>query len=706
MNSNLWRRPDVKPGVGILLNYFSLCLNDLSMLRPVWAEMKNKYNNNYVSSGIFYLFGYSDILVLGISDDSGKLDEMQNMNSYRKMKGVMDFFSHYGVVICVYPKPFSFGQEIEKNPIIGTIAVKVRLEAWDKIFKELSTFEKLQKKFEEKFKEAVVKTAADCEPLDSSDYKAVLLLSYGTEDGLIVFFTRSFEYIKRFSTNLRTLELSDLIPKKKANKMKHIVVSTNTILGARLSDKFIIEIPTNNYDRISWSTLFQIRPGHLQYAINKIKNLLELKKYKMVPIPTVGRNDLVIHSTRPYRLKEFLETHSGIISKLWDDRSVLSTETCISFPNLDEIESPYLVKKLYSKKTPKFLQLEHIYKAVRRSKYLNILERESFIQILRKLEYLLREDYLRDYFVTLIPVIKKSLEEYSSLTFQEKQDHPRLDLLVTFIESCYATRYQGNPPVGETAVCPTLGFYTVGVKLLVMLDYVGNRIIRQIANSCDKDVFNYRYFVTTNITSVTAANVPLLPLPISFILLPAKPLFRPEITLVTFFHELGHVVFQSFCCSKSIDLVLSSIPKRRAETLSAALDSFEEVFADFFLAKVLFDSDFMKFQKMMKKILNQFRFRVPVKEFVSDLKKSHADNAEKLAVYLKNGRNKFSTEIFPKPFKDIMPYLNKFLNSILRLDDPLVEKMHYFLACKNQRESFWDLWIYSCIIRNKAYYFE
>lgn len=287
---------EVKPGAGVLLNHFSIYLNNLSLITSLNDEIKEICNDGKSAMGVYYTYGASDVLVIGMSDKIEKIHEIQNMQSYKHVKGVMDFFSYYGTAISVYPAPFNLDEAATTNPIIGIISIKLRTEAWSEICNNLKNLNELKIKLEEAFNKAINKTNDDCKGLNSSNFKAILILSYGVEDGIIILYTNSFQYIKTFVANIRTLELADVIGHQENGvDFKHIIVDTFTTLGVKVNDDYKPQICIlNTYDKLSWEILLKIRPGHLQFAINELLKLDPIKDKSLKPIPIIGRNDLII----------------------------------------------------------------------------------------------------------------------------------------------------------------------------------------------------------------------------------------------------------------------------------------------------------------------------------------------------------------------------------------------------------------------------
>lgn len=353
------------------------------------------------------------------------------------------------------------------------------------------------------------------------------------------------------------------------------------------------------------------------------------------------------------------------------------------------------------------------------------MERASFTQIIRKLEFLLDDRYLQDSFLTLFPLIKIGILEYLSLSFKEKLalENKSLDLFSVLIECCYTNRYRGNPSFGETAVLPTLGYYSVGSKVLVLLDFVSNRIIKVIYEKyakSDRKAFIPRCVVTTNVTSTTAVSFTPFPLPLSFILLPPQSISQPLPIIVTFLHELGHVVFDSFLYSTRMYEIIATNSKisnneqenkeNAKKTFHNIRNTFSEVFAEFFAAKVLTDLDFKDFKEITLSMLEQLFENTTGADSAKKDKIIEVSHAESLNNYIK--KEVEGDDLFGPRINDlfcgnvsipIAKEMREFFISIANMDDEVISEFRRFYQDRNSSKAFWDLWIFINQIRSDCY---
>ncbi len=714
----------VKPGMGVLLNYFSAALPDFLKLpsSDLWKEMKEICRGKKATFETFYLFGAFDVLNLGISSDVKKLDAMQRIKSDKETEGVMDFFMHYGMVVSLYPKPFDFTEAVKLNQIVGIITIKIRSSAWDEIYEKFDSIDALKKIIKVRFKNAIEETKNRCSSLISKHYKAILLFSYDCEDVIIILFTNSFQFIKKFTTNLRTLELPDIHPDLSSNKIKHIIASTNTILGRQMylgskNNNLLnhTQINGNNFDKLNWLTLFEVRPGHLQHAKNSIDRIAKKWKLDWYVNPLAGRNDLIVQPKKSLEcdLNAFLETHYKLINGLSKNKSIKSSETYISFPQLDEVESKKVPKKLSSDIAPIIPKLTELINKIKDSS-LNKLEQESFIQIVRKLKYLLEDRYLHDSLITLYPVISRAIDEY--LNIEVHNTGATIEILTGFIELCFATRYQGSPPIGETAVYPTMGYYSLGLKALILLDYLGNWIIKNFAKQLTLKKFYPHYIATININCPAGTCIPIKGIDLSFIFLPPRPIFHPEILLVTFFHELGHVICKCVISTKDIKKRFEKLEREDSELvekLIAKIREEEEKIAEFFSAKILSNLDFDKYEKdIMRLCLKSFEYKGVCKEYMNKMKKEHIRGAKKLLKFLNESKSldpkaaidRFSgligidDPLICRRFFELLKFIDKLQ------EDKVIDKTRLFLTSTDKHETFWNLWILLYSQRAECYY--
>lgn len=701
----------VQEDMGVLLNYFSANLPNFISLRQsgLWKEMENICKDRNSTFETFYLFGAFDILNLGISSNVNKLDEMQKIKSPQKIKGVIDYFIHYGLIASVYPGPFEFNRAVAQNPLVGITTLKIRGSAWDILYEKITNINVLKQKIGELFTKVIDKTKKECLKLNSQAYKALLLLSYNCEDAIIIIFTNSFEFNKRLTTNIRTLELKDFYPNLFSGNSKHIIASTHTILGMRLGNRAIpnpVIIRNNSFDSLNWLTFFEIRPGHLQNAINRILSFREREKLNIKVEPLVGRNDLIVYPVKSnHDINTFHRIHYKLIKHASINKSFESSETYISFPKLRKVESTEEPCKISLDAKGAIQELNNLIKLVEHKKSpLHNLEIESFLQIVRKLKYLLENRYLHDSFITLFLVIRRSIQEYCNLKVIPSR--ATLEILTGFIELCFATRYQGSPPVGETAVYPTLGYYSMGQKVLVLLDYLGNWILATFAIKLSLQKFYPKYIATINMNCPSATCVPIDSIGISFIFLPPRPLFHPEILLVTFFHELGHVVFKSFVG------VLEEANNADDKT-KEKLNILEEVFAEFFSVKILSNLQFDHYKAIMSSCLKSFNFkRGKRKNIFLKQKKDQINDAKLLADIIKDS-NKYGNNKTIKRLSQTVQIKNlliceklfEFLAYIANWEEnEVIVGVRTFLSSEQKQKEFWNLWILLNSKRGECYY--
>ena len=638
----------------------------------------------------------------------------------------MDYFMHYGIVASLYPEPFNLKDVVKQNPLIGVITIKVRSIAWDSIYEKFRNITALEKKISELFNTAIEKTKKDCENLNSQKYSALLLLSYDCEDVVIVLFTQSFQFIKQFTTNVRTLELKDFHQDLSSYNIKHIIASTHTILGMHLTTRNgILIIPDstrfkdNIFDKLNWLTFFEVRPGHLQHAKNSIIRIAKKKNLQFHVDPLVGRNDLIVRPKQTIEygqsikyddLNTLLTTHYELISGLSRNKSIESSETYISFPEMDKVESKKGPEKLSFDAKYVTSELNHLISKIEKSS-LSKLEKESFIQIVRKLRYLLENRYLHDSFITLHPLVKRAIEEYFDPEVRESNAGTTLEIFTGFIELCYATRYQGSPPVGETAVYPTLGYYSLGQKVLTLLDYLGNWVLANFARKLSLKKFYPHYIATINMNCPAGTCIPIRGIGVSFIFLPPRPLFHPEILLVIFLHELGHVICKCFMAAEDIRNELNSLGENAGEVIKNLRD-FEEIIAEFFSAKILAELDFKKYKSIMKSCLKSFRFKDTYKEHIMHMKDKHVNGAMKLLEILNesnNDRLKVTLDRVAKLSKVDTIVINKRILEILKFmanwrEDKVTKSIRKFLSSTQKQKEFWNLWILLNSLRGDCYF--
>lgn len=694
----------LQPNMGILLNFFSVRSSFLSdfPIQKLWEEMNDICKDGRSIYDTFYLFGAFDLLNVGISSDIKALDAMQKIKSYEQIKGVMDFFIHYGTIIHIFPKPFDFYQTVKKSPLIGITSIKIRLEIWREIYKIKKDIEGVKREVINLFTKALAKTIKK-RPVDASDYNAIIILSYDCEDIIIIFLSKSYEFNKTFISNFRSLEFKDINQKFISRQIKHIVANSNTILGAHLQstkrDLIVFPRVDNTHDKINWSTFIEVRPGHLRHAKNEISKLLD---HKFIIEPTVGRNDLIVRpqDNQGVDLNNFFVTHSKFTKKLPPNKSIISLETYISFPNLRDIETNKRQEHLYPAVLSIEKEIHNLLKRIKCSKKIHKLEKESFSHIVRKLKYLLEDRYLQDSFITLSPIVFRGIQEY--LKLNAKKRSATFGIWTGLLELCYATRYQGSPPIGETAVYPTLGFYSSGQKVLVLLDYLGNYIIKLITKKIGLKKFYPQYIATININCPSGTRITNDIIPTSFIFLPPRPIFHPESLMVIFLHELGHVIWDCFILSAAMRKEFKIAHNQAA--LTSSCEELADAVAEFISIKILSNLDFNTYKNIMKSCLKLFEAEGQQKIFLKKMKQTHIKEAMELSKLLSGPDN---LERFCKTYKlnsSAGKLIYNFLSNIQELvDDEIVTKVRHFINSDDKLNELWNLWIPISLINGKCY---
>jgi hypothetical protein len=701
----------VEPNQGAILNYFSVDLHQMDTIKHLRTAILEVCKKNTSAFEMFYLFGATDVLLLGISDTCDTLRKMQEAKPYQKIRGVMDYFAHYGTILSVHPTPFGFNDALRKNKILGIINWKIRHEVWLELFQTHDSLVKIRNSFaglisticERSFKKSLKKARNNLE------YNVASILSSGCEDIILVVLTNSLQLSKFLSTEIRSIEFKDLIPShQKKSDIRHVTVSTYTVLGARIKKgDFIYEYPKQAVgkqvqDRLRWDSCFNVRPGHLRNAIDTIKNN---GPKSLIVEPIAGRPDLIVYTghDKTHTSVQFLQLHHHLIKALKDSSSILSSETHFSFPDLRRSETAN-IPAIGRHPLPVMDEIKKLNKDIYNSR-LHILEQESFAQIVRKLQYLLGDRYLMDSFMTLTPVIFKGVRQYIKLKETPSKITPESELWTSLIELCFAARYKGSPTIGETAVSPTLGDYSTGEKYLTLLDLLSNRIVKSIITKCSAFDLKPLYVVNISVNSSSATCIPTMPIQTAFILLPPRPLFYLQFLLLTFSHELGHVVFNSFALS-----VGSKLPREVNNWIKA----FREPMAEYFSIKMLSNLNFAKHKQIIQKVFEDLK----MSQDSYTIKCNHIDKAEffyEIAKYpfgesiirdiisRKIREQNKDTKKLGDPIKFSAKALVDYIKFLDSWDDEIIHKVRNFFVSQNAHEEFWNLWIYLYTLGEQCY---
>lgn len=688
-------------GTGLLMHLFSFPLRELPKLADGLINISAGSRGTASAPIPFYLFGAFDSMLLTVSKDISELNRMRKAIPASQTVGIMDFFIHSGLVVATYPNDFYIESAIQECPIVGAIVVKLRGEVWPYVANAYAGALGFADTCNVLFQQAVDKTMRDSR-LPQRHCKAMLLLSYDYEDAIVVLFTRSFEFVKRFATNLRSLEFDDLVsPAQKGRPIfRHAVVSTVTHLGVHLAKSGNAPVISwgpvvGVQERLSWRTMVQVKPGHLQYAINSIQGASRPGVGE--PVPVVGRNDVMIDGGPPklIRVSDFLQRHFEFVSVLVRNRSILSTETHLSFPGLKKLESKKAPRKMLAAGDAGQSDYEGLLADIDRKKALQEFEREAFKAILRKLRSVGEDPYLRDNFARLAALTIKGISAYARSSVQERLNQPGPDMWIGYVELAFASRFLASPPVGETATCATLGRYAPGLKILVLLDDLAALVIRELSLATNLPELLDRKVVTLSLNCFTAGCASFSQYGSSFITLFSGLFFHPQLTYLAFFHELGHAIadayLQSKAASRRINQELNS-GRITLSLLEERISRMEEYFAETISAAVVSGLDCRAHLQLTKDgLAGTDEGAGQVSKRILEEKQRHIRSVQKIMGNLDDLKLTAAGRVMLPLFRGVQEWSRKdssYLRGLVRSTSPLWD--------------FWELWMWQHRINGQS----
>lgn len=696
---------DIHQGSAVLLNYFSF--DDIANFSEICTHIQAMHRLPWdrVVRLPVYAFGRADSLSITIADSPKDANEIRFADMGVRLASISEISVHYGTVIDAYPEPFDPEEVVLTRPVIGVVTFKVREEAWEAIYRRFADIGTLRAQASALFRKAIVKAVRQ-QRLDPSDVRAVLVLSYGAEDAQAIIFCRCLELVKRFVTDLRRLTLSDFLGKGgKGLHFKHAIRSSETILGfhwpydnIRAAERRQARPGLASPISLSATTLISSRPGHMQHALNSVHSAMRYATrrsadHEFFVRPIVGRNDIMLSRRHRYPNGsfEFFAEHLRFVHKLLNRRSIVRIETCIGFPGLKRLEGRKKPAPSGSRRSGDLAHLERLKMDVWASRRLTPGERESFMAILTRLHSLHYDKYMGDYLDTLTAAIGHSMTRYIALTPWAKAVHGiELDLWMSHIELAFASRNAGSPPVAETASAGFMTRCASSQKFLKLLDYIAECFMASLEAHLSKRRFTRMFVTTNNQTGSGASCFRASVLLSAFIALPSTSIFHPMISLYSFMHEMGHVVFDCLVASKELSpyyekaadrYFLSEARRKMCCTFEDAIAGDREAFAEFFAVWVLANGDFSSHARNIRAVTAKHLGTAEVAESTTNtIKAEHISRARVL--FENTTGDKISGDMF-----------RTYMLAIAEWHDGLFSGIRRLVHDEFAPDAFWDLWI-------------
>ncbi len=654
-----------------------------------------------IDAEAFYLFGAYDALLVSCASRWVDLPPLSSKGHDPNSAGIIEVFSHHGVVVDVWPESgVELSGGIGSSDIVGTISVKLSSTALRVLLAGSGRgrdFPLLQEFSRE------VRTKSGLSVTD----RLTVLLSFETEDLIFVVQTGSFERIKKLSLCIQEHRNTLLTTP--------VVDLTTTTYGARMSKDGEPTLEHTEVESIQWKTLVAVESGAMR-TVASSEGFSEDAATFVGPYPLAGRNDLVISSPgKKVPVRSFVDSHDLILGELRKHKnSVVSTETYLSFPNIDVRNQP---KSDQDRRARPLLSAEpqftKLVQQLENDKFdLTSFERDTFLQLLLRIARLCDDSFQTDSYKSFIPFVRRAIESYIGFDFEARRDggFARIDSFAALLEYAFASRYQGRSAAGETAMRPMLGNHSSGKKASVALDYVGNLLVGcvtrklRMARDPDRDIGQF-VLISSGLSLTGGSRVPCAPLPVSFVIIPPRPVADLKLAILVFLHELGHVIFDCFMSTEGARPIVES------RAFLGIRHMLSEVVSEYFAATLLCGSEISSYAERCKQILADsplgrdsiLRDRAEDIAIAVELQRSLSVGRTELIRYLSASSN--FKKLFGAPAPDRLPQvLAKILSDISEtmgseVADGDVREVRRLLReiifsgdpCEESR-IFWHLW--------------
>ncbi|MCD6402630.1 hypothetical protein J7L36_02145, partial [bacterium] len=262
----------------------------------------------------FFIWGFTDILRLFIFDNFKGFTELQKLKPPTNVDDLK-----YCAGFCYTNKLIDLEKILRKHPLLGISFLKFK----DSFFK----YVKIRKydSFIFKFLKDKIKEVAKGR---ENTYCVIPIISYGWEDVILLFFSKSYDLIKKAILGVRQIKsenIKDFLESKSGTKSKidftHIFMTTFTIFGTYFPDYYPGEIKKSvdklkntisKNDKAYISGIkFQVRPGHEKKLTEELNSRLPQGKLEVKPAPY--RGDICLNFKTPTNFHRFLDYYPTII---------------------------------------------------------------------------------------------------------------------------------------------------------------------------------------------------------------------------------------------------------------------------------------------------------------------------------------------------------------------------------------------------------
>lgn len=523
----------------------------------------------------YFIWGFHDILRLFIFDNIKGFAELQKLNP---LNNIYDLKCFAGVYCS--DNSIDLDALSSRYPLTGISFLKFK----DGFLKHIESDKFCTFIFEEFKKKANI---------NPDDLQIIPIISYGWEDVILLFFSKSYFSIKESILNLRAITLKEIaefvMPAYPGISQRHVVTDTCTILGVHLpvyvkgEISKSVNILKNNISKEDKAYVnnirIQVRPGHENHAISMLsspsclREEISQKKIKIRAIP--HRADIMLDFFVDYNFYEFLEFYikiSGIMRQentpinsldtefvmdesLMVKREVVQVDGPIQSKTIIEDEDIKLMvwlKELSAKKIngnckteEKYITEHALLGLVNVILNASFFEKHYFISQTMKSWVIsvnaLKSELLKN--KKIIEGIEQINAENPKMIldlYEEKIQKINffLEASLPLLQHAFLDRYRGIHPVGELSSIPSLTYNMSLQKLLTSIDYVCNMIYREVAMKFHSPRLNHHFcsFFTTDFSPA----VSMFPWN-TFVFVPN--IFTYEVDYLA--HEVGHIFWKN-----------------------------------------------------------------------------------------------------------------------------------------------------------------
>lgn len=644
----------------------------------------------------FFIWGFTDILRLFIFDDLKGFAELQKLKPACNVDDLK-----YCAGFSYIREGIELDEILKEYPLLGISFLKFK----DDLFKHIKAkdytyfiFESLKEQIEEAIKD------------EKENYCVFPIISYGWEDVILLFFSKSYDLMKKSILMLREIKAVDIeksfLKTKKKRKFTHIFMNTFTIFGTyfpncslkgmnkstnrliRLMKKSMSRLKEiiNKDDKAYISGIkFQIRPGHEK----KLEEELSKKLLNVDIKPAPYRGDLCLHFKKLVNFHRFLDYYRLIIKIIEDKRTpVISLET-------EFVMDKKLLVGLQSTKVNKDIEEREIIKTADKKiiKWLKnekILEEHSllgFINLLSDASYFENHYFIKQTmssWTNIIITLKNFLNSIKkNWSFYKKHPKYRKKLIDNFREDideffillpiAFTDRFRGTYPVGETSTMPLLTYATSLQKFLICIDYLAIKVFEDMfslfkINGKYSKNFSFCSFFTTEYSPATQGFM----WKTNFIFIP-NVFTCPDIAYL--FHEVGHAFLEMIdSVGKeliSLKIITEDFDRRFYKDPYLRRHMIEEILADYFFLCLGLRGTIGELKKFYSK------HRV----------KKESSIRRKGVSWLYNNIDSHRDLSSPLPNRDEFKYLNKALSHIINSKRSLI---HFVLLKLKEHASSYN----------------